>query len=90
MTKEEIAAIAKEVVTEVIAGLDDGREKDPGKAFDQMIAAPPEKPQKHDPDTEQRGLVAGRIIAALAATKGDPNRAAMWSKERWGENDLAC
>lgn len=89
MTKEEIAAIAKEVVTEVIAGLDDGREKDPGKAFDQMIAAPPEKPQKHDPDTEQRGLVAGRIIAALAATKGDPNRAAMWSKERWGENDLA-
>ena len=89
MTKEEIGVIIKEVVTEIMSGLDDGREKDPGKSFEEMTAAAPEKVKRHDPDTEQRGLVAGRIIAALAATKGDADRAARWCKEVFGEDDLA-
>lgn len=56
----------------------------------------PNAPAGEDPQddfsalsVDQRGLVAGRMIRALAAGKGDVDRACKHAAKSWGEDDLA-
>lgn len=95
LTKEQIASIAKEVVTEVLKGTEVAA-GDPGKAYDNMQTTPPQAPapvagapNKGMTEAKEPGLVAGRIVAALAAGKGDPGKASRWAAERWGGEDIS-
>jgi HK97 family phage major capsid protein len=37
---------------------------------------------------DERGLNAARFVRALAASKGDPERAAHWAKRNWGDDHV--
>jgi HK97 family phage major capsid protein len=78
MTVEQLRAFIKEVVDEAVAPL---REQQTNWA--RMMFARQEEPAKPD-----KGLIAARMVRALAAAKGDPERAAGWARKQWGDDEV--
>jgi HK97 family phage major capsid protein len=89
MKKEDIAAIVKEAVGDILA---DRKERDSesalGGKFDKLVEALTHQ-RTADPEKEERGLKAGRFMRAVCAGKGDPERAAKFAKLTWGDGDVA-
>lgn len=56
------------------------------KSVASMLIGEPEKETK----PQEKGLQAARFIRALAAAKGDPDRAAKLAKEKWRDEVLAA
>jgi HK97 family phage major capsid protein len=44
---------------------------------------------KQEPPQHEKGQVVARFIRALAAAKGDPQRAAQWAQKQWGDDVVA-
>jgi HK97 family phage major capsid protein len=44
---------------------------------------------KQEPTQHEKGQVVARFIRALAAAKGDPQRAAQWAQKQWGDDVVA-
>jgi HK97 family phage major capsid protein len=84
MTKEEIVAIVRSTMEEAL-----GREG--AKDLVKRMMATPEAPAP-DPikakTTEERSLLAARVIRALAAGRGDVERAARHAKDNWKDEDV--
>jgi HK97 family phage major capsid protein len=84
LTKDRIAEIAKEVADSVLS---DGKRHalapqaatydDMVKAMGKLTAPTPTPPEK--------GIFAGQFMRALAACKGDPERASRWAEKAFGE-----
>lgn len=93
LTTEKIRDIVKEVAVEVLKEKERTDGKNPSVEFDAMVRAFTQANMdakiaaaKQDPE---KGVVAGRIIRALAAGKGDPDRAARFALAKFGEDDPA-
>jgi HK97 family phage major capsid protein len=91
LTAEKIRDIAKEVALEVIKTRDHGHETNE-KAFLAMIEAARETARdaaahKATPLPKDKGILAGRFMRAIAAGKGDPEKAAKFASRSWGTDD---
>lgn len=84
MTREAVAAIAAEVVAQV---LKDQEPSPQAATFDDMVKAmsaiTPPKPQQ----PAEKGISMARFLRAMAAGKADPERAARWAAKTWGADD---
>lgn len=74
MTMEDVKKMIKEIVGEAVEPLKQQQTDWASKIF----AAQP-KPQP------EKGLITAQIVRALAAAKGDPERAAAFAKKTWGD-----
>ena len=85
MTKEAVAAIAAEIVAQVLKD----REPTPAAAtFDDMVKAMSQlAPPPVATPTADKGLGMARFLRAMAAGKADPERAAKWASKNWGADD---
>ena len=91
MTQEDIKKTIKEVVGEETADLREeikGRsqenQKDPSYALEIQKAAAEQKKEK-----QNKGLKAAGYIRALAACKGDAEKASRLAKDKWGDEELS-
>lgn len=76
MTVEELRKMVKNIVGEAVEPL-----KQQQTDWASKIFAQPQAPSQKDP--KDMGLSAARFIRALAAGKGDPERAAKYVKQNW-------
>lgn len=79
MTKQELEAMIKEIVSEALKPFEQRQTDWAAKIFSQP--SPTASPQK--------GLGAARLIRALVAGKGDPARAADFARKAWGDDAVA-
>ena len=83
MTSDQLKAFIQEVLKEYVLKELDPQWKAQQTAsrefFQGLIAAREEKP------VAEKGLVTARFVRALAASKGDPERAAAWAKKNWND-----
>lgn len=82
MTVEELRKMIKEIVSESVAPLRQQQTDWAAKIFAQPQPAVVVRP-------EDKGLQAARYIRALAAGKGDPERAARYVRQVWQDETLA-
>jgi HK97 family phage major capsid protein len=81
----ELGPIVKEVVQEHLE-----RER-PAAAQAQSIDAAIANAAGTGPEVpiqEQKGQMLGRLVRAIAATKGDRDKAIVWAKDKWGDDDV--
>jgi len=85
LTKESIAALAKEIATEVMAS----REPAPQSVgFDDMVKAMSQlRAPAPQPERNEKGLGFARFLRAMASGKGDPERAAKYANKLWGADN---
>lgn len=77
MTIEELQKMIKEIVGEAVTPLKEQQTNWAKKMFE----AP-----KPGAEKLEKGLLTARIVRALAAAKGDPERASSWAKKNWGDD----
>lgn len=79
MTIEELQKMIREIVSESVEPLKQQQTDWASKIFSgsQQIERP----------KQEKGTMTARIVRALAAAKGDPERAANWAKKNWGEDE---
>jgi HK97 family phage major capsid protein len=90
MKKEDIQAIVKEVVGDVLAARKEADQGDNVVAskLDTLIETMSNHVTPKTPESEERGLMAGRFMRAVCAGKGDPERAARFAKKEWGDGAI--
>lgn len=79
MTVEELQKMIKDIVGEAVEPLKQQQTDWASKIF----AAPQAEDKK-----PEKGMVTARIVRALAAAKGDPDRAANWAKKNWSDSEF--
>lgn len=84
ITREELQDLIKDTVDSAVAPLRERQEDWSAKLF----AAREAEAVKNVP-AEEKGLKTARLIRALAAAKGDPERAAAWATKHFGDEALA-
>lgn len=79
LTKEKLQAIIRETTEEIVAPL---REQQT-RWMDTLLS----HQRQAEAPKRDKGQGVARMVRALAATKGDPYRAADWAKRQWGEDE---
>jgi HK97 family phage major capsid protein len=79
MTLDELREMIKSIVAEAVEPLKQQQTDWASKIF----AVPPAEDKK-----PEKGMITARIVRALAAAKGDPERAATWAKKNWNDSEL--
>lgn len=88
MKKEDIQAIVKEVVGDILTEQKDrDRDNTIGTKLDNLIDTL-SRPKMTTPEDEVRGLMAGRFMRAVCAGKGDPEKAAKFANKEWGDSEV--
>lgn len=82
MTKSELEAMIKEIVNQALEPLKEVNRK----YINDMFAA---QNKTVETGPEEKGKKAARLIRALIAGKGDPDRAAHFAKKSWGDEAIA-
>jgi len=82
MTKEELQGLIKEIVGAEINDIWKQQNETQQKWIEKILADQRRQEQK----TEKPNV--GRLIRALAAGKGDPEKAAAWAKKQWNDETI--
>ena len=82
MTKEELQGFIKEIVGAEINDIWKQQNETQQKWIEKILADQRRQEQK----TEKPNV--GRLIRALAAGKGDPEKAAAWAKKQWNDETI--
>lgn len=77
MTKEELLKLIKEIAGNAVKEVIE-------EQYKKQISGFAYEPRK--PENTEKGINAARIIRALAAGRGDPDRARLYAKKAWGED----
>jgi HK97 family phage major capsid protein len=91
MTKDDLAAFVKEAVEGQIGEMKEVLEKEIAPLKEQatnwgaMISTPKDPEEVRKPGPEEKAMGAARICRALAAAKGDPERAAHWAEKAFDD-----
>lgn len=92
MTKEDVQALIEELVADKLKENEERQREVAAEAEDKFAAAIDRLSNAWGPKTipkdEPKGLRAGRFIRAIAAGRGDPERAAKWARKEWGDEEF--
>ena len=89
MTSKELKAFIQEVLKEYyLLELEPQWKKQQAASADFMKSLL-SGGHKQEPTLHEKGQVVARFIRALAAAKGDPQRAAQWAQKQWGDDVVA-
>lgn len=94
VSKAELAEIMKQMIAEQTAGSDEKIAAAVEKAVAPLKAQTTDWMEKIKATSNEKdvaakgtkGIGAGRFVRALAASKGDPARAAAWAKKAWNDD----
>lgn len=78
MTKDQLREFIREIVGEAVNPL-----KQQQTDWMARIMGGAKQPDKQP---EEKGVATARLVRALAAAKGDPERAASWATKQWGDS----
>jgi len=82
VTKEELQGLIKEIVGAEINDIWKQQNETQQKWIEKILA----DQRRQDQKTEKPNV--GRLIRALAAGKGDPEKAAAWAKKQWNDETI--